>query len=93
MSPDFLNLPEAKPYAIAQTEKNTNRIGIRPFKSGDPTKAPFSAANGPDIHAVVAQLEVVLQYAIVEQQLYIVGLQLITVITRKIGRASCRERV
>ena len=35
-----------------------------------------------DIHAVVAQLEVVLQYAIVEQQLYIVGLQLITVITR-----------
>ena len=47
MSPDFLNLPEAKPYAIAQTEKNTNRIGIRPFKSGDPTKAPFSAANGP----------------------------------------------
>ena len=35
-----------------------------------------------DIHAVVAQFEVVLQYAIVEQQLYIVGLQLITVITR-----------
>ena len=35
-----------------------------------------------DIHAVVAQLEVVLQYAIVEQQLHIVWLQLITVIPR-----------
>ena len=35
-----------------------------------------------DVHAVVAQLEVVLQYTIVEQELHIVRLQLITVITR-----------
>ena len=35
-----------------------------------------------DIHAVVAQFEVVLQYAIVKQQLHIVWLQLITVIPR-----------
>ena len=34
-----------------------------------------------DVHAVVAQLEVVLQYTIVEQELHIVRLQLITVIT------------
>ena len=47
MSPDFLKEPEPKPNAIAQIEKNTNRIGIRPFKSGEPTKAPFSPANGP----------------------------------------------
>ena len=35
-----------------------------------------------DVHAVVAQLEVVLQYTIVEQELHIVRLQLITVISR-----------
>ena len=35
-----------------------------------------------DVDEIVAQLEVVLQYAIVEQQLYIVGHQLETVVVR-----------
>ena len=46
-SEEFLNAPEATPNMIPQMEKNTNRIGTRPFRSGDPTRPPSSAARIP----------------------------------------------
>ena len=43
----FLNVPAVKPYARPQRQNRTNRIGIRPFKSGDPINAPFSPERRP----------------------------------------------